>query len=67
MGEHFRIFPMTGIYIDHPYVSKNMTVYNPMLFISLNSSKNNTVEISNELTTDNEFLIPAKLPGPWLI
>ncbi len=54
--EHVRAFPMTGLLIDNPYINnKTETIYNPKLFLSLNGSNNNTNEISNELTTDNEI------------
>ena len=47
---------MTGLLIDNPYINnKTETIYNPKLFLSLNGSNNNTNEISNELTTDNEI------------
>jgi len=54
--EHLRIFPMTGILIDHPLINnKTNTIYTPKVFLGINPSKSNTNEISNELTTDNEI------------
>ena len=55
-NEHIRIFPMTGLLIDNPFINlETDTIYNPKIFLSINGSNNNTNEISNELTTDNEI------------
>ena len=54
--EHIRVFPMTGILLDNPFINKETgTIYIPKLFLGINGTKNNTNEISNELTTDNEI------------
>ena len=53
--EHYRIFPMTGVFIDKPYSNNKGTIYTPQFFLAINGSNNNTNEISNEITTDNEF------------
>ena len=54
--DHVRIFPMTGILIDNPFINKKTkTIYTPKVFLGINPSKTNTNEISNELTTDNEI------------
>tara|TARA_Y100000590_G_scaffold26352_1_gene29708 strand:+ start:2574 stop:4751 length:2178 start_codon:yes stop_codon:yes gene_type:complete len=54
--EHIRIFPMSGFLIDNPFINERSgTIYNPKVFLSINGSNNNTNEISNELTTDNEI------------
>tara|TARA_Y100000590_G_scaffold469602_1_gene658580 strand:+ start:7927 stop:10086 length:2160 start_codon:yes stop_codon:yes gene_type:complete len=54
-NEHYRVFPMSGLLIDNPFVGKDGTIINPLVFLAVNGSNNNTSEISNELTTDNEF------------
>tara|TARA_B100000686_G_scaffold354795_1_gene467281 strand:- start:2193 stop:4382 length:2190 start_codon:yes stop_codon:yes gene_type:complete len=57
-NEHFRIFPMSGAFLEIPYINKSNYIYTPSLFLVMNGSNNNTNEISNELTTDNEFDMP---------
>ena len=55
-GTYGRIFPMTGILFETPFINKKYNIHiKPKLFVVVNSSQSNSNKISNEESTDYQY------------
>lgn len=55
-NENYRLFPMTGLFIETPLKYKNKEyVITPKIGLIMNSHQKNSLEISNEVSTNNNF------------
>ena len=57
-NQYYRIFPMSGIYIETPIKEiKTQTLFTPKASLILNSGQSNSNKISNETSTNNIYNI----------